>query len=299
MNKLINSPIDYLFLYLYNKESGEKITTIMKTYQIFTFFKKFEEFNYFKPSFYGGEDTILETMIYSSSEYFPIEYNEDETKKIVSINDGIKLEILNNMEKIEKNQEFQKDFSLIQFLSKFSTDFDQKFIIKFCYYFFPEVTTNSVIKDDIAKITERYVRDLFIYFINNAPLDISFELLTRKLDLIIELTLLSEENKNLLKKIIYSNFQNNIFNEILENCKKEVLLLIENSTDIIYQQILRKFLNVLLFNKDSKLDLPILIGIIPYLLKYNPEYQNKDYESFLNMIKNFNLIVSINDIEIE
>src|SRR4030042_4103297 len=196
----------------------------MKCYQIFTFFKKFEFLNNFKPGDYGGRDSTLEIALYSAPEIFlgqEIELS-DKRVKIFKLEGSIRESIKENLSKLLLDKENNETNELIRYLANLSIKFRQDELIKFCYYFFPEVTTKSKIFGKIANLSDDVVRKVLFDFLKEIPSSLAIEFLTRSIDKIIPLSFLSSQNKPFLKKIILQVAMDNSFNETLVNTKDQI-----------------------------------------------------------------------------
>ena len=300
MSNLIKNPFDFLMLYLYERQSGELITTLMKIYQIFTSFIRFQHLNHFKASFYGGEDTSLETAIYSSSNYFQIDFRgENEQIKLIKLDSSIRIKLKNTISKIISDDQAKKDYELIKKLSLLSKNFKQSEIIKFCYHFYPELAEKSTITSEIAKINDNVLRRTFKFFLLNIPTQDTYEFLNQNLSKILDLSLLSLNNKNKVEQIVSTLITNNETNEILLSTKGSFLNLLENVSDLVFKQILRKSINLLIFNENIEFNQEFIINWIEYLLKLEIEYNNGDYKHFMNILKRNDLKHSINTISID
>ncbi len=298
--RIIENPIDFLLLYLYQKENGELITTLMKIFQILTSFSRFKHLDNFKPSFYGGEDTQLENAIYSSSHYFPIEYSGENDKiKRISLNKTIREDLDEKIsEIININQQSKKDFELIQKLALISNQFKQAEIIKFCYYFWSDKTQKSTIIEDIAKINDILLRKVLNFFLLSIPTMDALEFINLNHKKIYELSFLSPNNQKKLGVIVKNLIKSNEIKEILKSSKNIFTELLENVSDSTYKQILRKSVNLLVFNEEAMLNDNFMLDWLVLLLKLRIEYKKQDFTHFIKILSDYSLEYSINSISI-
>ncbi len=301
MTELIKNHFDFLLLYLYYKDNGEFITKLMKIYQIFTSFDKYKRMSHFHANKFGGLDSQLQNAIYSHSNYFPIDFiGENDNKKKVKLNPEIKKTLSIKLDEfIEKNEEAKEDIIFIQKLAILSSKYNQDEIIKFCYYFWPDLAKKSTIINTIANIKDDVIREIIKSILLIFPENQTFEFLKLNISKIVDLSLLSPQNKSQLEVIIKEMLDFHSMDSLLGKTKEYFLSLLENTSDNFYKEILRKSINLIIFNKERGIEENFMRKWLIVLLKLEIEYNQEYYDDFIKFLNNSNFEFSINSIEID
>ena len=303
--KIVNDPLDFIIWFLFNKKRKSGITKLMKSFQLFTLFDKFQNLGDFKADQFGGRDPYLDALVIK---YDNVILDIDETKITQSEEkfDFFKISLLNRCkEKLNDklgdlffSKENQDDFNLIKAIANLSDNYDYDQYLRFAYTLFPELTENSTIKPEIFTIPDEIIRIEIMDFLVQLPLNFALEFLKKKLPIIVNFSLIHPELKENLKMILHELLvsENNI--SLITQIKEDILNLIEGCEIKNYKIIIRNFLDILIENEDIELNPNEKLHLFKYLILFHYITQ-KDLKSYYEFWNNSKLkVIFGNEIEI-
>jgi len=273
--KLVNDPLDFIIWFLFNKKSKIGITKLMKSFQLFTLFEKFQNIGKFKADQFGARDTHLDAIIYK---YDDVLLNVEETKISQSIEkyDFFKVSLLNHYkeelsEKLRhfiSSKENQEVFNLIKAIAYLSDKYKYNKYLRFAYTLFPELTEKSTIEPEILTVPDEIVRIETIDFLKHLPINYALEFLKNKLDIIINLSLIQQELKGNLIKVSNELLISEENTSLIKEIKEDILKIIETCELENYIIILRNFLDILVENENESLDSKEKLHLMEFLILF-------------------------------
>ncbi len=301
---IINDPLDFIVWFLFNKKKKTGITKLMKSFQLFTIFDKFQELGNFIADQFGARDTSLDALVYK---YDNIILNIEEEQLYqseekfnffkVSLLNQYKEKLNDNVEDLIIGEENWDDFNLIKAIAYISDKYNFSEYLRFNYALSPELTVKSRIKPEIFTIPDEIVRRETIDFLEFLPKKYALEFLKKKLDIIIKFSLIKTDFKEDLKRILNELLNSEKMNLLITRIKDGVLNLIDNVEFENYKIILRNFFDILIENEDSNLNVFEKLHLFKYLIYFHYVTQ-KDLKNYYEYWKNSELkVIFGNEIE--
>ncbi|TKJ19988.1 MAG: hypothetical protein CEE43_14015 [Promethearchaeota archaeon Loki_b32] len=289
--QLIKDPLDFLIWFLYNKKRKTGITKIMKSFQLFTLFDKFQDIGNFKADKFGARDTHLDALICKFDDILldveeeNIAQSEEKYDFIeVSLKQYYKEELNNNLRKFLFNEENLGDFNLIKAIAYLSDKYYYEQFLRFAYAIIPELTEKSIIKPKILLVPDEIVRIEMLDLLERLPLNYAFEFMEKKLDIVIKLSIIQTELKENLKKILSELLASDINSSILIKIKEDLLTIIEKCELDNYKIIFRNFLDLLVENENYRLTKTEKLHLFKFLVLFKNINQSdlKKYYEYWN-----------------
>lgn len=290
MDLKVKGPGDFLLLFSYFHRDAILKTKLMKSFQIFTSFQKFSYFNDFKPYYYGGYSETLDANISMlSPEVLLIDEEvglsserEEKTKIWISLQENYVKEI----NQVLESNPSSEDIELIESISEFAKKHQSNEIIQFCYYFFPELTTESVIIDYINGLSPKLLKRTIQEFLATIEPHFALEFILMKIKLLIEQSQLNDQDIDLMELIVQEICiveKNNL--DILETVENDFKSLIENTKDEVYKKGLQRIYFSLKINPAIPMPFKLKVQFVLFLLKYEVQYQDSRMEVLFDAFK--------------
>ena len=301
---IVNDPLDFIVWFLFNKKKKTGITKLMKSFQLFTIFDKFQELGNFIADQFGARDTNLDALVYK---YDNIILNIEEEQLYqseekfnffkVSLLNQYKEKLNDNVEDLIVGEDNWDDFNLIKAIAYISDKYNFTEYLRFNYALSPELTVKSRIKPDIFTIPDEIIRRETIDFLEYLPKKYALEFLKKKLDIIINFSLVKTDFKEDLKRILFELLNSEKMNLLITRIKDVILNLIDNVEFQNYKIILRNFFDILIENEDSDLNIIEKLHLFKYLIFFHYTTQ-KDLKNYYEYWKNSELkVIFGNEIE--
>ncbi|MHA1336481.1 MAG: hypothetical protein ACTSPW_12145 [Promethearchaeota archaeon] len=294
---IVNDPLDFIVWFLFNKKKKIGITKLMKSFQLFTLFNKFQELGNFIADQYGARDANLDAIVYKYDNII-LNIEEEQLYQIeeqfnffkISLIDQYR-EILNKKIKdFLKDKENQDDFNLIKAIAELSDKYNFNEYLRFLYTIFPELTEKSKIKQEIFAIPDEIIRRETIDFIEYLPKKYAIEFIKKKLPIIFRFSLIQTDCEADLKRIILKLLNSDKMDLLINEIKENILKLIDNIESTNYKIILRNFLDILIENQDNNLSVAEKLHLFKYLIFFRYITQN-DLKKYYEFWKNSKLKV--------
>ncbi|MFW9972059.1 MAG: hypothetical protein ACFFDF_17855 [Candidatus Odinarchaeota archaeon] len=301
---IVNDPLDFIVWFLFNKKKKTGITRIMKSFQLFTIFDKFQEMGHFIANQFGGRDTSLDAIVYKYDNII-LNIEEEQLYSRDEKFDFFKVSLLNQYkerlnEKVNdliRGQENWDDFNLIKAIAYLSDKYSFNEYLRFNYALSPELTEKSRIKPDLFIIPDEIIRRETIDFLEYLPKKYAIEFLKKKLENIVKFSLVELDYKEDLKRILFDLLNCEKLNILIERIKDDVLKLINNVEFQNYRIILRNFLDIIIENEDKDLSIIEKLHLFKYLIFFHYITQ-KDLNDYYEYWKNSELkVIFGNEIE--
>ncbi len=166
-----------------------------------------------------------------------------------------------------------------------------EYLIKFNYYFFPEVHNSDFVPMEINSISELDLRNTIFLFLDLLDIELFFDFFYEKIDFITKLNLLEKTSQNHLQQIYYNflDFKSNNY-QIFENTKRNFQYLQKNVKDINFLKIVDRVFYILLRNQEFLMDKTIRKEFLIKLLKYDPDTKDNTFEDLLDCISQLDII---------
>ncbi len=301
---IVNDPLDFIVWFLFNKKKKTGITRLMKSFQLFTLFDKFQELGNFIADQFGARDTNLDALVYKydniilnieEEQLYPSEKKFDFHK--VSLLNQYKEKLNEKVEDLIIGEENWDDFNLIKAIAYLSDKYSFTEYLRFNYALSPELTVKSKIKPEVFTIPDEIVRRETMDFLKYLPKKYALEFLKKKLDIIIKFSLVKTDFKEDLKRILFELLNSKKMNLLITRIKDGVLNLIDNVEFQNYKIILRNFFDILIENEDSDLNIIEKLHLFKYLIFFHYITQ-KDLKNYYEYWKNSELkVIFGNEIE--
>jgi len=301
---IVNDPLDFIIWFLYSKKNKSGITKLMKSFQLFTFFEKFQKLGNFNPDQFGARDTYLDALVYKYDNILldikEEQLNQNEEKFDffeVSLMNQYKEKLKENIEHFLKSKENQDDYNLIKAIAYLSDKYDYNEFLRFMYTLSPELTEKSRIKPEILTISDEIFRIETIDFLEQLPKDYALEFLKKNLRIFINFSLIQTEFKEDLNKILYELLNSTNNSSLIIEIKENVLKLVDSVDFINYKIILRNFFDILIENKENILSSIEKLHLFKFLILFRYINQ-KDLKKYYEYWKKSELkVIFGNEIE--
>ncbi len=291
---IVNDPLDFIIWFLFNKKKKSGITKLMKSFQLFTHFDKFQKLGDFKADQFGARDTYLDALVIKYDNVL-IDIEEENISHSEEKFDFFKVSLMNqyrekldeNFEELIKSEENRDDYNLIKAIAYLSDKYNYNEYLRFTYTLSPNLTENSRIKPEIFTIPDEIVRIETIDFLEHLPKNYALEFLKKNLPIIINFSLIQTDFKEDLKKILFELLNSENITSLIIEIKENVLKLIDRVDITNYKIILRNFFDILIENEESKLNSIEKLHLFKFLILFHYITQKdlKTYYEYWNKSK--------------
>lgn len=301
---IVNDPLDFIILFLFNKKKKTGITKLMKSFQLFTLFDKFQGLGDFKADQFGARDSSLDALVYKYDNVL-LDIKEEKIYKSeekfdffnISLMVQYKEKINESVEDLVKSKENQDDFNLIKAIANLSDKYGFNEYLRFAYTLSPELTENSKIKPVIFTIPDEIVRKETLDILEFLPTKYALEFLKKKLPIIINFSLIHIKFQEDLKIILNKLLNSEKIISIITEAKESVIKLIDRVDFPNYEIILRSFLDILIENEDTEFNTIEKLHLFKYLILFHHITQ-KDLKEYYQYWKKSKLkVIFGNEIE--
>ncbi len=301
--KIVNDPLDFIIWFLFNKKTKLGLTKLMKSFQLFTLFNKFQDIGNFNAEQFGARDSYLDALVYKYDNIL-LSVNE---KKIFKDEDEVDFYEINLLKHYqEKLNEILKDliiynenkdvFNLIKAIAILSDRYKYYEFIKFAYTLSPELTDKSTIKPKIFSIPDDIIREEILDFLDILPQTFALEFLIKKINIIINFSLIQNKFKQNLKEILI-NLITSEDSSLIIQIQNNLISIIDGCEIINYKILLRNFLDILIENEDHIFTSTEKIHLFKYFIFFHYPTQD-DLKNYYEYWKNSKLkVIFGNEIE--
>lgn len=316
LETLFNRPIDYIVWLAFFKEKTDGITKYMKTFQLFTSYKKYKELSHFEADNFGANADVLLKDIYEydqnlinleekefefnqkntyededefSDEYYSFNKTKKDKKEFsiireVNLMEKVKEKLESVYLALSSNEKLRLEFNFLKAIAKITDNYSTNEITAFCYRMFPEMTTKSRIKGKIMLIPESKIRKIGFDFLTTIPYNFNIYYIDLLKKQLLNISLIHSSLKSDLEKVINSILRYNNIDTIINKARESLIKIINNESHENYKIIVRNILDMMLSNLGKKIENPeksILLNHLLFLI----EFRDSDVKNYYNLIK--------------
>jgi hypothetical protein len=289
--RIVNDPLDFIIWFLFTKKKKLGLTKLMKSFQLFTLFNRFQDIGSFNAEQFGARDSYLDALVYKYDNVL-LTVDEKKIPKDKEEVDFYEIDLLKDyqeklngiLNKLITYSENKEVFNLIKAIALLSDRYKYSEFLRFAYTISPELTDKSTIKPKIFSIPDDIFRREILDFLDNLPHTFALEFLIKKRDILINFSLIQNKFKPVLKEILIKLLKSEEPSLILK-IRDNLISLIDGSEIMNYKVVLRNFLDLLIENEEHIFNADEKIFLFEHLiLFYYPTKEDlkKYYEYWKN-----------------